>query len=42
MGATHWTCFYLKDNGSFYFESFGGQPDKLQLNALPKPKTYHF
>ena len=25
--GTHWTAFYIKNNKSFYFESFGGQPD---------------
>ena len=41
LGRTHWTCFIVKDNKSFYFDSFGGQPDKLQLNQLPKPIMYH-
>ena len=31
-GGTHWTCFIIKDNKSFYFDSFGGQPDKFLLN----------
>ena len=26
MGASHWTCFYIKDNKSNYFDGFGGQP----------------
>ena len=41
MGGTHWTCFILKDNKSFYFDSFGGNPDKFLLNQLPKPILYH-
>ena len=24
QGGTHWTCFIVKDNKSFYFDSFGG------------------
>ena len=34
QGGTHWTCFIVKDNKSFYFDSFGGQPDKFLLNYL--------
>ena len=41
QGGTHWTCFIVKDNKSFYFDSFGGQPDKFLLNQLPKPIIYH-
>ena len=41
MGGSHWTCFFVKDNKSFYFDSFGSQPDKLLLNQLPKPIIYH-
>ena len=41
MGGTHWTCFIIKDNKSYYFDSSGVQPDKFLLNQLPKPKTYH-
>ena len=41
QGGTHWTCFILKDNKSYYFDSFGGQPDKFLLNQLPKPIIYH-
>ena len=40
MGGSHWTCFLIKDNKSFYFDSFGGQPDKFLLKHIPKPKTY--
>ena len=41
QGGTHWTCFYLKSNKSYYFDSFGGAPDKFLLNQLPKPVIYH-
>ena len=26
---------------SYYFDSFGGQPDKFLLNQAPKPIMYH-
>ena len=41
LNGTHWTCFIVKDNISYYFDSFGGQPDKFLLNQLPKPIIYH-
>ena len=41
MGGTHWTCFYIKDNKSYYFDSFGGQPGKFLLKQIPKPIIYH-
>ena len=41
MGRTYWTCFIIKHNKSYYFESFGGEPDKFLLNHLPKPIIYH-
>ena len=41
QGGSHWTCFIVKDNKSYYFESFGGQPDKFPLEQLPKPIFYH-
>ena len=41
QGGTHWTCFYIKDNISYYFCSFGSQPDKFLLKQLPKPIIYH-
>ena len=41
QGGSHWTCFYIKNNKSYYFESFGGQPDKFLLKQLPKPILYH-
>ena len=37
MGGSHGTCFIVKDNKSYYFDGFGGQPDKFLLNQLPKP-----
>ena len=39
--GTHWTSFILKDNKSYYFDSFGGTPDKILLKQLPKPIIYH-
>ena len=39
--GTHWTCFIVKNDKSFYFDSFGGQPDKFLLNQLRKPIIYH-
>ena len=41
QGGTHWTCFIVKDKKSYYFDSFGGQPDKFLLNQLPKTIMYH-
>ena len=41
QNGTHWTCFIIEDNKSYYFDSFGGQPDKFLLNQLPKPIIYH-
>ena len=41
QGGSHWTCFIVKDNKSYFFDSFGVQPDKFVLNQLPKPITYH-
>ena len=37
MGGSHWNCFIVKDNKTYYFESFGGQPDNFLLNQLRKP-----
>ena len=39
--GTHWTCFIVKNDKSFYFDSFGGQSDKFLLNQLRKPIIYH-
>ena len=41
QNGTHWTCFYVKDTKSYYFDSFGGSPDKFLLNQLPKPIIYN-
>ena len=41
MGGSHWTCFIVKDNKAYYFDSFGAQPDKFLLKQLPKPIIYH-
>ena len=41
LGETHWTCFIVKDKESYYFDSFGGQPDDFLLNHLRKPIIYH-
>ena len=40
-GGSHWTCFLVKDNKSYYFDSFGGAPDKFLLKQLQKPIIYH-
>ena len=40
-GGSYWTCFIIKDEKSFYYDSFGGQPDEFLLNELPKPLIYH-
>ena len=40
-GGTRWTCFLVKDNKSYYFESFGVASDKFLLNHLSKPVIYH-
>ena len=34
QGGSHWTCFIVKDNKSYYFDSFGGQADKFLLHYL--------
>ena len=41
QGGSHWICFIVKDNKSYYFDSFGGQPEKFLLSQLPKPIIYH-
>ena len=40
MGGTQWTCFIVKDNKSYYFDSFGGAPDTFLLEKIPKPIIY--
>ena len=39
--GSHWVCYYMKDDKFYYFDSFGGQPDKLLRNQLHKPILYH-
>ena len=41
MGGSHWVCFLIIDNKSYYSDSFGGAPDKFLLNQLSKPIIYH-
>ena len=41
QGGTHWACFVVKDNKTYYFDSFGVQPDEVLLYQLPKPIIYH-
>ena len=41
MGGSHWVVFYVRDNKSFYFDSFGGAPDKFLLTQLTKSIIYH-
>ena len=42
MGGTHWNCFIIKHDKSYYFDSSGGQPDKFLLQQLPKPIIINF
>ena len=39
MDGSRWIAFYMKDNKSFYFDSFGGP--HVEFNQLPKPIFYH-
>ena len=41
QGGSHWTCFIVKDNKSYHFDSIGGALDKFLLNQLPKPIIHH-
>ena len=41
QGGSHWRCFIVKDNKSYYVDSFGGQPDEFLFYQLPKPIKYH-
>ena len=41
QNVSHLTCFKVKDEKSYYFESFGGHLDIFLLNQLPKPIIYH-
>ena len=40
QGGTHWTGSYIKVKKSFYFDSFGGPPEKFQPQQLPKPINF--
>ena len=39
--GTLWTCFIVKGNKSYCFDSYGETPDKVLLKQLPKPIIYH-
>ena len=41
MGGTHWTCFHIKDNISYYFDSYGGALIKFLFKHLFKLINYH-
>ena len=41
MGGSHWCAFYIKDNKSIFFDSFGGHPANFLLKQLPKPIINH-
>ena len=41
QGGSHLRCFIVKDNKSFYFDSFGGSPDEFLINQLSTPIIYH-
>ena len=41
MDDWDWTCFIVKYKKSYYFDSFGGAPDKILPEQLPKSITYH-
>ena len=36
MGWTHWVCFYVRDNKSYYVDLFGGPPNIFLLKQLLK------
>ena len=36
QGGSHWICFIVRDNKSFYFDSFGGSPDKFFFKSITK------
>ena len=40
MGGSHWNCFIIKVNKSYY-DNFGRTRDKFLLYQLPKAKIYH-
>ena len=33
-GGTHWTCFIVTNNISYYLDSLGGQPDTFFLDQI--------
>ena len=33
QGGIHWSCFIVKDNKSYYFDSFGGQPNEISIKS---------
>ena len=41
LGGTHWCAFYVEDKRSYYFDPFGGAPNKFPFKQLPKPILYH-
>ena len=41
QNGSHWCAFYVENKKSYYYDSFGGSPDKFLLNQLPKPIIYH-
>ena len=41
QGGTHWNCFKVKDNKSYYFDTFGGAPVLFLLKQLLKPIICH-
>ena len=41
MGGSHWSCFYIKDNKSFYFDGFGTSLDNFLFKQIPKPVICH-
>ena len=41
QGGSHWCAFYVKNNKSHYFVSFGVQPVKFLLKRLPEPFINH-
>ena len=41
QGGSHWTCFMVKGKKSYYFDTFGSQPDNFSLSQLPKPIINH-
>ena len=42
MGGSHWCAFYVKNKKkTFYFDSFGRQPDKSLLNQLTESLKNH-